>query len=93
MGDPDMNLAVREKILAIIAEQALVDVSDIPDDVPLADLGLDSLAMVEIIFAIEEAFDIQIPFNANHVGPADIDLSSVSSVVDSVQGLLARKAA
>ena len=88
-----MNLAVHEKILALIAEQALLDVADIPADALLADLGLDSLAMVEIIFAIEEAFDIQIPFNANQADPADIDLSSVSSVVDAVQGLLARKAA
>ncbi len=88
-----MTFAVREKILAIIAEQALLDVRDIPADAPLADLGLDSLAMVEIIFAIEEAFDIQIPFNANHADPTNVDLSSVSSVVDAVQGLLARKAA
>lgn len=88
-----MTFAVREKILAIIAEQVLRDVSDIPADAPLADLGLDSLAMVEVIFAIEEAFDIQIPFNANQGDPTNIDLSSVSSVVDAVQGLLARKAA
>ena len=29
------------------------------------DLGIDSLGLVESIFAIEEAFDIQVPFNAN----------------------------
>ena len=31
----------------------------------LDDLGIDSLGLVESIFAIEEAFDISVPFNAN----------------------------
>jgi acyl carrier protein len=34
-------------------------------DATLEDLGIDSLGLVESIFAIEEAFDIQVPFNAN----------------------------
>ena len=34
-------------------------------DATLEDLGIDSLGLVEAIFAIEEAFDIQVPFNAN----------------------------
>ena len=34
-------------------------------DATLEDLGIDSLGLVEAVFAIEEAFDIQVPFNAN----------------------------
>jgi acyl carrier protein len=88
-----MTVAVREKILAIIAAQALLDVADIQSDATLADLGLDSLGLVEVIFAIEEAFDIQIPYNANSSGLAEMDFASVNGVVALVQGLLARKAA
>ena len=55
----------RERVIAIIAEQALLDPSDVREDMTLADLGIDSLGVVESIFAIEEALDISIPFNAN----------------------------
>ena len=43
---------------AIIAEQAVIDVADVSDGKTLDDLGIDSLGLVESIFAIEEAFDI-----------------------------------
>jgi len=32
---------------------------------PLRDLNLDSLGLVELIFEIEERFDVDLPFNAN----------------------------
>ncbi len=49
---------VQDKVIAIIAEQALLDPSDVRPEMTLEDLGIDSLALVESIFAIEEAFDI-----------------------------------
>ena len=55
---------VRDRIIAIIAEQAMLDPSEITLEATPADLGIDSLGLVESIFAIEEAFDISIPFNA-----------------------------
>ena len=60
-----MGESVRDRVIAIIAEQAVLDVSDVSMDATLEDLGIDSLGLVESIFAIEEAFDIQVPFNAN----------------------------
>ena len=58
-----------------MAEQAVLDPSDISMDQSLADLGIDSLGLVESIFAIEEAFDIQVPFNAND--PSEIGRAHV----------------
>ena len=58
-------MTVHDKVIAIIAEQALLDPRDVQADSLLADLGIDSLSLVEAIFAIEEAFDISVPFNAN----------------------------
>ncbi|MEO0990454.1 MAG: phosphopantetheine-binding protein, partial [Pseudomonadota bacterium] len=52
---------VKERIVEIIAEQAVLDVADVSPDQTLADLGIDSLGLVESIFAIEEAFDIEVP--------------------------------
>ncbi|MGB0905552.1 MAG: acyl carrier protein, partial [Mangrovicoccus sp.] len=72
---------VGQKVIEIIAEQAVLDVSDVSMDQSLEDLGIDSLGLVESIFAIEEAFDIQVPFNANDPSDSDFDISSVSSIV------------
>jgi len=88
-----MSDAIKSKILKIIAEQALLEVSDIDETAPLASLGIDSLGLVEAIFAIEEAYDIAIPFNANDTGPADFDLTSVASIIEAVKGLVAKNAA
>ncbi len=84
---------IREQVIAIIAQQAMLDPSDITPDNTLRDLGLDSLGLVESIFAIEEAFDISVPFNANEPGKSEFDISSVASIVAAVEGLVAQKAA
>jgi acyl carrier protein len=56
---------VKKQVIEIIAEQAMLDVSDVTMDSTPEDLGIDSLGLVESIFAIEETFDISVPFNAN----------------------------
>lgn len=82
---------VRDQVLAILAEQAVMDVKDISLDQTLEDLGIDSLGLVESIFAIEEAFDIQVPFNANDPDAGEFDISSVASIVAAVETLVAEQ--
>ena len=60
-------------------------------DNTLEDLGIDSLGLVESIFAIEEAFDISIPFNANEPTESDFDISSVGSIVAGIKKLIAEQ--
>ena len=86
-----MSGNVREKVIEIIAEQAVLEPSDISVDQSLEDLGIDSMALVEAIFAIEEAFDIQVPFNANEPANSDFDISSVAAVVGAVERLVAEQ--
>ena len=62
-------------------------------DSTLEGLGIDSLGLVEAIFAIEEAFDIQVPFNANDPSESDFDISSVAAIVTAVEGLVAEQKA
>jgi acyl carrier protein len=81
-------MTTRERVIAIIAEQALLDPSDVSEDMTLADLGIDSLGVVESIFAIEEAFDVSIPFNANEPEKSDFDMSSVGRVIEGVERLV-----
>ncbi len=80
---------VREKVIAIIAEQAVLDVSDVRMDASLEELGIDSLGLVEAIFAIEETFDISVPFNANDPSETEFDISSVAAIVAAVEQLVA----
>lgn len=83
--------AVRARVHAILAEQAMVDVSDVEDGMRLVDLGIDSMGVVEVIFAIEEAFDVQVPYNANAPEAGGFDVSTVAGVVAGVRELVARR--
>ena len=82
-------MTVHDKVIKIIAEQGLLDVGDVSQTDTLQ--GIDSLAVVESIFAIEEEFNIDVPFNANLPENSDFDISSVSSIVKSVENLVAEQ--
>ncbi|KIN72488.1 acyl carrier protein [Sulfitobacter guttiformis] len=84
---------VKNQVIAIIAEQALLEPQDVSMDSTLASLGIDSLGLVESIFAIEEAFNITVPFNANAPRESDFDISTVASIVAGIERLRAEQAA
>ena len=84
---------VRDRVIAILAEQAVLEPSDVTMDSTVEGLGLDSLGLVEAIFAIEEAFDVSVPFNANDPAQSGFDMTSVAAIVAAVEGLVAQKAA
>ncbi len=86
-----MSDSVKDKVIAIIAEQAVLEPSEVAMDATLEDLGIDSLGLVEAVFAIEETFDVQVPFNANDPADSDFDITNVSSMVTAVEGLVAAK--
>lgn len=89
-----MSKSIAETIIAILAEQAVLDVADVKLESSLVDLGLDSLGLVETVFAIEEAFDVQVPYNASageNEQPHPFDTSTVSSIVRAVEMLVAQK--
>lgn len=86
-----MRGEIEEAVIAILATQLLLLPSEVPADARLDDLGLDSLGKVEAIFALEERFDIAIPFNANEPDRPDFDVSSVPSIVTGVERLIAAK--
>ena len=83
--------SVRDRVMAILAGQAVLDAGEVRPEATLADLGIDSLGLVETVFAIEEAFDIQVPFNANEPSRSDFDISSVDAIVRAVEKLIAAK--
>ena len=84
-------MSVKDKVIQIIADQGMLDVIDVTLEATLDDIGIDSLGVVESIFAIEEEFDIEVPFNANAPEQSDFDISSVASIVLAVENLVAEQ--
>ena len=80
---------IQTKVIEIIAEQAVLEPSDVSLDGTLESLGIDSLGLVESIFAIEESFDISVPFNANEPGESEFDISTVASIIKGIETLIA----
>ncbi|WP_417727251.1 acyl carrier protein [Roseovarius sp.] len=83
--------SIQDRVIAIIAEQAVLEPADVTLDSTPEDLGIDSLGLVESIFAIEEAFDISVPFNANNPTESDFDISSVRSIIAGIERLVAEQ--
>ncbi|MGR3547964.1 MAG: acyl carrier protein [Roseovarius sp.] len=83
--------SIQDRVIAIIAEQAVLEPADVTLDSTPEDLGIDSLGLVESIFAIEEAFDISVPFNANNPAESDFDISSVRSIIAGIERLVAEQ--
>jgi acyl carrier protein len=71
-----MSKSLQEQIFAVIADQAKLDIATIRAESTLKDLGVASLDAIEIIFDIEEKFDVTL-------SDSDAELKS-----DTVQGLI-----
>jgi acyl carrier protein len=84
---------IEHAVIAILAKQVLLSPEEIALDARVDDLGLDSLGKVEAIFALEERFDVHVPFNANEPDQPDFDFSSVPTIVAGVERLIAQRAA
>ncbi|MBU2982333.1 acyl carrier protein [Lentibacter algarum] len=80
---------IQNKVIEIVAEQAVLEPSDVTLESTLESLGIDSLGLVESIFSIEEAFDISVPFNANEPDKSEFDISTVASIIKGIEGLIA----
>jgi acyl carrier protein len=79
---------VAADVVAIIAKRVRPARTSLELDQSLDELGIDSLSVVEMIFDLEEKFDIEIPFNANDSAAA---FGTVGDIVAAIQGLVAEK--
>lgn len=73
--------------MAIIAKRLPADRHDLSMTDRLEDLGIDSFTAVEMIFDLEEKFDVQISFNANDNMTG---LVTVGDVVAAIKKLVGR---
>jgi acyl carrier protein len=89
------NPTVADQVRAIIARQAVLPLHEVQPEARLDSLGLDSLGLVETLFALEETFDISVPFNANAAaGPGEkpgFDTGTVGAIIAGVEALIAAR--
>jgi acyl carrier protein len=75
-----------DKILDIVAREAKKDRAELTLDTRLEDLKIESLDLVQILFAIEDEFDVYVPYNDE-----SYKLETLRDVVDGVDRLIAEK--
>jgi acyl carrier protein len=84
-------MTIQDTVVEILAEKALLKPGDVKLDFSISDLGLDSLGIGEVIFALEEQFSIEIDINFNNVNSSDFDISTVQEIIKSIEKILKNK--
>lgn len=80
-----MNPEVVEKTISVIAEFKEIDSGSITVDTKLEDLDMDSLDALNLVFELEEAFDITIP------DEQAFETKTVGEMVSGIEKLLKMK--
>jgi acyl carrier protein len=70
-------------IAKILADQFHVEAGKFSPDSVLEDLGLDSLALMEFVFAVEDKLGLRLPEDRLDPRQAGITLAHLSEVIDS----------
>ena len=83
-----MNETTQLQVFEIIAKAAKIDATTIKPESTLKDLGIASLDAIELIFDIEEHFNINFPEQQG----ANFDTDTAQSLVTAVQQALDAKA-
>lgn len=76
-------------LLEIIKEHAVGLTGELSRETPIADLGIDSFSVVEIIYEVEEKLDVEVPFNANE-NPFG-EMATVGDLIDALNKLIQKK--
>ncbi|MEX3504332.1 polyketide synthase Pks13 [Corynebacterium sp. LK2510] len=82
--DPDSGETVRDRLRAIVSESMGYDADDLPDELPLIDLGLDSLMGMRIKNRVENDFQIP-PLQVQALRDASV-ADVIAIVEDAVAG-------
>jgi len=77
-----MNSLTFDAIAAVLVEQFKVEASAVGPQVALDQLGLDSLALMEFVFAVEDRFDVRIPESRLDPRQAGVTLEQLASLLD-----------
>ena len=84
VGGDVMSDEVYSETVRIIAEKAELEPAKLTRDTPLEELEIQSLELAEVIFDLEDKFDIEIELNAANAWE---QLKTVGDVCDAVRAL------
>ncbi|MHA7873370.1 MAG: acyl carrier protein [Hyphococcus sp.] len=73
-------------LLEIIKDHAVGLTGELTRDTEIADLGIDSFSVVEIIYEVEEKLGVEVPFNANE-NPFG-DMKTVGDLINALDALI-----
>lgn len=83
---------IEEEVLELVGEQVGIDTQEIFLSSKLEDLNLDSVGIVELVFLLEEKFEISIPFEGLDESELKRNFHTVSSLIDHLKKLLQKDA-
>ena len=81
---------IEMQVLELVGELAGMDPKKISLLCEFEDLNLDSVAIVELIFSLEEKFNISIPFEGLDESELKKNFHNVSSLINHLRELLQR---
>ena len=80
-----MQKAPFDVLSELLVEQFGVDASIIHQDAVLTELGLDSLTLMEFIFAAEDAMNLRIPEEKMDLTQAGLTLGQICDVISDMK--------
>jgi acyl carrier protein len=83
-------MTTTDQVIEIVAAQLQRSSAEFTTDTNLQEAGFESIDVIETVFALEERFGIDIPFNANEDAAS---FTTVRDVVSIVELQLAKKSA
>ena len=77
---------IEPTLMEIIKEHAVGLTGELTRETEIADLGIDSFSVVEIIYEVEEKLGVEVPFNANE-NPFG-DMKTVGDMINALNNLI-----
>lgn len=74
---------ILNELKQLIHDKFDIDVATLKDDAPLADYGIDSLSLAELLFSVEDHFDVSFPDNRQDINT----LTSLAALIDELRAL------
>jgi acyl carrier protein len=82
-----MTMTVFDRVQAILMKKYSLERERITPDSTLESLGLDSLDLIELLFEVEDEFNIRVP----QEGGAALKAATVQDIVDSIEKLVSQE--
>jgi acyl carrier protein len=77
-----MNRPTFDAVLSVLVDKFKVDPEKVHPETTLEQIGLDSLALMEFVFAVEDRFDVRIPEDKLDPRQAGVTLVQLSQLLD-----------